>query len=188
MGRLFQAAKSASILSWVGTAILVGVAGVAVSEYHRASVAAAADLAVSVDEVNATMDSSPVETNAALVGQVPAPSPSPVVLPTSGAESPSRGFGALSEPEKHILKALWSRQENLPVAIPGRRPALHVGQLAPNFADFAAGRDLLQTRGLIRRAAKPETVFLTNKGVTFCRDNSAAIDGYPRFYNPGLAE
>jgi RNA polymerase sigma factor (sigma-70 family) len=177
VGRLLQAAKSSLYLPLAGAALLIGVVGVSVSAFHRASPVAMANAAVGVSEVESDAEPPAPGSPPASVSPVPAAAPA---LPATEAPLPAAGaFAALSEPEKHILKSLWNGQENHP----GKRVGLHVGQLAPNFADFAAGCDVLRARGWIRTlAAKPGTVLLTSKGMSFCRGNSAAIDDYPMFY------
>jgi RNA polymerase sigma factor (sigma-70 family) len=184
VGRLLQAVKSSSYLPWAGAALLVGVAGVSVSVFHRASAVTAANGMVAVSEVDSDAEPASVPPlSPAAPGFPTAVTP----IPTGVAPiPPSDAFSALSEPEKHVLKTLWRAQEIHP-PLPGRRMAVHFR--APAVGDFATGRDLLQARGWIRMAPKPDTIFLTNKGMSFCKANSAAIDDYPMFYKgPNAAE
>jgi len=179
VGRLLQAAKSSSYLPWAGAALLVGAAGVYLSVFHRASPETAVNADVGVSEVDANVEPLAPSSPAASVSPLPAAVPA---LPAAEAAPSAAGtFAALSEPEKHVLKALWNAQENHP-PLPGKRTVLHFQEGAPKFGDYLAGRDLLRAKGWIRMALAPDAVFLTNQGLSFCRANAAAIDDYPVFY------
>jgi RNA polymerase sigma factor (sigma-70 family) len=192
LGRWTQAARLSPALPWTGVAILAGIAGLAVATFHPAAAipTAATPDDVAVEAIKPGTDPLPAAVQAA----EPAALPAAAAEGVSGrqelappAESGALSFGDLSEPERHILKALWQGQQGLPRR--GERFALHVGKLAVNFADFSAGRDLLLARGWIRPTVRPQTVCLTAPGIRFCAAQDAAIGAYPAFYpsHPGAA-
>jgi len=186
LGRWAQAARLSPALPWTGVAILAGIAGMAVATFHpAAAIPTAATLGdVTAEAIKPGTGSLPAAAEATEPAALPAPAPGGASArgqePAPNAASAAVSFEGLSEPERHILQALWQGQRDLPLR--GEHFALHVGPQAVNFGDFSTGRDLLLARGWIRPTARPQTVCLTAPGIRFCAAQAAAIGDYPPFY------
>jgi RNA polymerase sigma factor (sigma-70 family) len=180
--RLLRAVRASPATPWAGTALLLGIAGLSVAGYRSAHPipgpsAAGGSAAAQIpdaDGVAPDRTAAEVETEpepAAAAGQE-APEPRPALAPLA--------FAALSEPEKHILRALVGQDGH--GVMPGFRVVLHVGDQAPNAADFEVGRDDLLARGWIATGPFERRVFLTPAGRAYCAAHAAELAACPPFY------
>lgn len=175
--RLIQAAKSSSVISWTGTALVMGMAGVAFYVLKPADPAAApVD-----DRMQIALARPDAETSAQAKGSISSSSPIPANRPGPPAEPSHTGnrsaavsdFGQLSVEEKNILARLWS-QRNLPPPPLGGQWGLRIGPKAPNFK----GQALLWEKGLVNVSKIKGVLYLNEMGVAFCEAHADEIDAY----------
>lgn len=105
----------------------------------------------------------------------------PAVQPAENTHGIATGFGALSIPEKNILKNLWTR-ENAVTRPRGMRPGLNVQPSSPRFEQFEIGRQRLLSRGWVGIGEQHGLTHLTDAGRVYCATHHAEIEAYPQYY------
>jgi RNA polymerase sigma factor (sigma-70 family) len=87
---------------------------------------------------------------------------------------PPESFGALTPPERDVLKALWTVEvaAGLPVGV---RTGLKWQPGDPNYADYAAGAELLLAKNLVARG-NAGGVHLTMRGLVLCRSHRRELE------------
>ncbi|MFM2294972.1 MAG: hypothetical protein RLZZ350_1385 [Verrucomicrobiota bacterium] len=85
-------------------------------------------------------------------------------------------LGDYSKPARKVLRTLWKFQREQFKDDFSQRWAFGVHPLAMDHPQFQAGVSELRYDGLILKDGRG-MVFLTDKGITFCRDNESGLAG-----------
>lgn len=104
----------------------------------------------------------------------------PPAFSTAASVAGGGAFAQLSLEEKTLLKQLWA-DERYYGFTPGRAVAFRVGEAAPRFGEFANGRALLESRGLVN-VGPNGGVFLNARGRAFAQANQAEIEVHPSLF------
>ncbi|HVS52234.1 MAG TPA: sigma-70 family RNA polymerase sigma factor [Opitutaceae bacterium] len=188
LARWAQAVKASPALSVGGAMLVVGLlGGAAYSFWPSAARSTVKPSPVASTARSASEEATNVEVSSISADEIarsnPVSDPPPAVA--NGKTNPAVtevSFRELHAEEQHLLKALWSREEN-PGTLPNHRWALRVTPDGEKFPDFAVGRRMLRLKGWVKVTANGAAV-LTPAGLTYCAAHRDEIAAAPQFFKP----
>lgn len=176
-----HAVKSAPALTAGGALLLAGLLGGAAYSFSPRTAEPARDSTAGRVTRSAPVTTTGVEISALAVDDAAPDDPPPAAVAAKTAPvARDVSFGQLRAEEQHLLKALWSHEEES-VPLPGHRWALRVQPSGEKFPDFAVGRRMLRVRGWVKVHATGAAL-LTPAGLAYCAAHRDEIATYPRFF------